>query len=225
MASRRIDYEGPGLGEGEVPDAPYPLLQRWVEEAVARDVERGDVPEPTSMAVATVDADGRPDVRTVLMRFLDPRGPGFVTNLDSAKGDQLRANPGIAATLTWPAMFRAVRFRGTAELISREEVADYFGQRPWGSRISAWASRQSAPLAHRRELEERFADYAARWPDRGRPDDVPVPDFWGGVRILADTVEFWAGRRDRLHDRVRFRRTGPGDLADPGAWSWERLQP
>lgn len=225
MASRRIDYEGPGLGEGEVPDAPYPLLQRWVEEAVARDVERGDVPEPTSMAVATVDADGRPDVRTVLMRFLDPRGPGFVTNLDSAKGDQLRANPGIAATLTWPAMFRAVRFRGTAELISREEVADYFGQRPWGSRISAWASRQSAPLAHRRELEERFAEYAARWPDRGRPDDVPVPDFWGGVRILADTVEFWAGRRDRLHDRVRFRRTGRGDLADPGAWSWERLQP
>lgn len=225
MTSRRIDYEGPGLGEGEVPAAPYPLLQVWVEEAVARDVERGDVPEPAAMAVATVDADGRPDVRTVLMRFLDPRGPGFVTNLDSAKGEQLRANPGIAATLTWPAMFRAVRFRGTAELVSRAEVTEYFGQRPWGSRISAWVSRQSSPLADRRELEERFAEYAVRWPDRGRPDDVPVPDFWGGVRVHAESVEFWAGRRDRLHDRVRYRRTAAGDLAQPRAWSWERLQP
>jgi pyridoxamine 5'-phosphate oxidase len=225
MTTRRIDYEGEGLAEGEVAPAPFPLVQRWVEDAVERDVERGDVPEPTALSVATVDAADVPDVRTVLMRFLDTRGPGFVTNLGSAKAAQLRERPGIAAALTWPSMFRAIRFRGTAELVPREEVAEYYRQRPWASRISAWASRQSAPLTSRADLERTFAEYAARWPDRGGPDDVPVPDFWGGVRVRADTVEFWAGRRDRLHDRLRYRRAAGGDLADPHSWSWERLQP
>ena len=225
MTGERRDYEGEGLPEGDLPPAPYPLVGAWVEQAVSRDVERGDVPEPGAMSVATVDATGMPDVRTVLMRFLDARGPGFVTNLDSAKGEQLRANPGVAVALTWPSMFRAIRFRGVAELVAREEVTAYFQQRPWSSRISAWASRQSAPLPSRQQLERTFEQYAARYPDRGSPDDVPVPEHWGGVRVRAAAVEFWAGRRDRLHDRVRFVRRGAGDLADETAWTTGRLQP
>src|SRR5690606_19603746 len=113
------------------------------------------------------------------MRFLDARGPGFVTNLTSTKGRQIAEHPQLAASLTWPTMFRAIRFRGRAELVERAEVEDYFGARPWGARISAWASHQSEPVTGRTELEAAYREYAARFPDRGRPDDVPVPEQWG----------------------------------------------
>lgn len=225
MTSARSEYDGEGLAEDQVGAAPYELMHRWVEEALRRQSSHGDVPEPESMSVATVDADGVPDVRTVLMRFLDPRGPGFVTCLTSTKGRQLQANPGIAAALTWPSMYRAIRFRGTAEPVSTAEVTAYFQQRPWSSRISAWASRQSEPVGSRAELERAYAEYAARFPDRGEPTDVPVPEHWGALRVASDRVEFWAGRRSRLHDRLAFERVGAGDLAEPGAWRVVRLQP
>jgi pyridoxamine 5'-phosphate oxidase len=122
-------------------------------------------------------------------------------------------------------MYRAIRFRGTASQLGRDEVENYFGERPWGSRISAWASRQSQAIVGRAGLEEAFQRYAARWPDHGGPSDVPVPDFWGGYRITCDVVEFWAGRRDRLHDRLVFLRVGDGGLDDGGAWRVERRQP
>jgi len=174
------------------------------------------------MSLATVDAAGRPDVRAVLMRFFDPAGPGFVTNLESAKGIQIAGSPAVAAALVWAAMFRAIRFRGTARELGRGEVERYFGERPWGSRISAWASRQSQVIEGRSGLEEAFERYAARWPDGGGPTDVPVPDFWGGYRITCDEVEFWAGRSNRLHDRLAFVRLGEGALDDAGAWRLER---
>ena len=221
----RVEYEGEGLTEAELAPTPWQQASRWVGEANERARAVPDVPEPAALSVATVDAEGRPDVRTVLMRFFDPAGPGFVTNLGSAKGLHLSGNPAIAAALTWPAMYRAIRFRGVAEPLSREEVTGYFQSRPWGSRISAWASEQSRLIEGRAGLEEAYARRAEQWPDHGRPDDVPVPDSWGGYRIAADEVEFWGGRRNRLHDRLVFVRVGEGSLDDAAAWRVERRQP
>ena len=225
MSHERIDYTGEGLHEADLAPTPFQQARRWLDEAVANARSDTGLGEPEAMSVATVDADGRPDVRTVLMRFFDERGPGFVSSTDSAKAVQLAANPGMAAALTWPAMFRAIRFRGIAEPIARDEVDAYWGTRPWGSRISAWASTQSAPVASRAELEAAYDRYAARWPDLGGPGDVPVPDSWCGYRLVADEVEFWAGRRDRLHDRLVFRRVAAGHLDDPAAWEVLRRQP
>lgn len=222
---RRVDYSGEGLSEAQVAPTPWRQARLWVDEALARAAARDDVPEPLAMSVATVDADGAPNVRTVLMRFFDERGPGFVTSTGSTKGLEIAATGRVAASLTWPAMFRAIRFRGVAEELGREEVTAYFGSRPWGSRISAWASEQSQPVEGRAPLEAAYDRYAAQWPDRGRPDDVPVPDGWGGYRVRCDEVEFWGGRRNRLHDRLVFTRLGEGSLDDAGAWRLWRRQP
>jgi pyridoxamine 5'-phosphate oxidase len=236
-AVHRVDYTGEGLSEEELAPTPWQQLRRWVDEAEARSEAGDDVPEPHALSVATVDASGAPNVRTVLMRFLDERGPGFVTGRDSAKGVELAQNPRVAAALVWPAMFRSVRFRGVIEEVDGDEVRQYWASRPWGSRISAWASRQSAPAAGRRQLEEDFERYAARFPDHGRDDDVPVPDFWGGYRVRCREVEFWAGRRNRLHDRLVFTAVGSGggaaaqdvdlkpSLDDAAAWTVSRRQP
>ncbi|HET7475149.1 MAG TPA: pyridoxamine 5'-phosphate oxidase [Dermatophilaceae bacterium] len=221
----RVEYLGDGLAEADLAPTAWQQAQRWVDQAVRRSAEGGDVPEPTAMSVATVGLDGRPDVRTVLMRFFTPAGPGFVTNLESTKAAQLSANPGIAASLTWPAMYRAIRFRGTATALPRAEVSAYFASRPWASRIGAWASRQSQPVRDRGELDAAYERYAARFPDHGDAGDVPVPDSWGGYRVVPDEVEFWAGRRNRLHDRLVFERVGEGDLDDAGSWRVWRRQP
>jgi pyridoxamine 5'-phosphate oxidase len=221
----RREYHGEGLTESVLAATPWEQARRWVDDAVYRAAERDDVPEPLAMSVATVDAAGRPDVRTVLMRFFDPAGPGFVANLESAKGIQIAGNPWVAAALVWPALFRAIRFRGMAHQLGRAEVERYFGERPWGSRIGAWASRQSQVIEGRSGLEEAYQRYAARWPDQGGRTDVPVPDFWGGYRITCDEVEFWAGRTNRLHDRLVFIRVGGGGLDDASAWRLERRQP
>lgn len=216
---------GDGLVEADVLASPYLQARAWVDEAISLAAQRPDVPEPTAMSVATVDSDGMPNVRTVLMRFFDERGPGFVTNLGSTKSRELQASPRAAASLTWPSIFRAIRFRGRAEPIAREAVDAYFASRPYGSRLSAWASEQSRPVAGREVLERRWAELLERFPDTGHPDDVPMPDSWGGWRIVPDEVEFWAGRSDRLHDRIVFTRAGAGDLADPRSWTRSRRQP
>lgn len=221
----RREYHGEGLTESDLAGTPWEQVRLWVDDAVYRSVERDDVPEPLAMSVATVDAAGRPDVRAVLMRFFDPDGPGFVTNLESAKGVQLAGNPAVAAALVWPGMYRSIRFRGTARELDRDEVGRYFAERPWGSRISAWASRQSAVIEGRSGLEDSYQLYAARWPDTGGAADVPLPDFWGGYRITCDEVEFWAGRTNRLHDRLVFIRTADGPLDNPTIWRKERRQP
>ncbi len=225
MDTGRIDYHGDGLLESDVLESPYLQVRAWVDDALAAAAARVDVSEPMALHVATVDADGAPNVRTVLMRFFDEQGPGFVTNLRSTKSLELEANPRIAAGLTWPAIFRAIRFRGVAELVTRTEVEEYFDSRPYGSRLSAWASDQSQPAAGREDLERRWHEALARFPDRGQHGDVPVPDFWGGWRVRCDEVEFWAGRRNRLHDRLVFSRTGEGNLADAASWALSRRQP
>ncbi|NYF97831.1 pyridoxamine 5'-phosphate oxidase [Janibacter cremeus] len=216
-----VDYPGEGLAEEEVPAAPFALVTTWIDAARARQAGRGDVPEPLSIAVATVDSHGRPDVRTVLMRFLDPTGPGFVTNLDSTKSRQLQTAPVLAATLTWPSMFRAIRFRGRAEQVGESEIDAYFAERPRGSQLSAWVSHQSAPIEGRESLERAWAEVEARFEGQ----EVPRPQFWGGWRIVCDELEAWAGRSNRLHDRFRWTRVGDGGLDDASAWRVERLQP
>ena len=221
----RVDYEGEGLSEERAPQAPLTIVQEWLDAALRRQAEQGDVHEPMAMSVATVDVDGLPDVRTVLLRAFDARGPAFFTGTRSAKGRQLAHNPGCAASLVWPAMFRALRFRGYAELLAQEEVEDYFRSRPWGARIGAHASAQSEPVPDRAALETAYQQVAQRYPDTGSPDDVPVPEGWGGYRLVVDRVELWEGRRSRLHDRLVWERVGPGMMDEPSAWNRVRLAP
>jgi pyridoxamine 5'-phosphate oxidase len=224
----RVDYRSDGLDETELAATPYAQLTRWIDQARAAGVHAAEAPEGLALAFATVDADGAPNVRTVLMRFLDPRGPGFVTDSGSTKAVEIAANPRVAASLGWPELFRVVRFRGLAEPVESDTLGEYWGTRPWGSRISAWASHQSQPIDGRAELEARFEEYAVRYPDRGRPDDVPVPLSWAGFRIRPVEMEFWAGRAGRLHDRIVYRATSldPMPLLDaPDGWSVSRRQP
>lgn len=239
----RVDYTGEGLDEADLAPTPYEQLTRWIGQATSEGVRAAESPEGLALQFATVDSDGAPNVRTVLMRFLDPRGPGFVTDAGSAKAREIAGNPRVAASLGWPELFRVVRFRGVAEPVEAQALADYFGQRPWGSRIAAWASRQSAPVASRAALLAEFDRYAAQFPDHGSPDDVPVPPTWAGFRVRATEVEFWAGRSSRLHDRIVFSAAGsatgsatvaaidgggPGQvplLDDPTAWTVSRRQP
>lgn len=225
MDPRRIDYTGDGISEDQLLPTPIEQIQAWVDEAVARSEAQDDVKEPAALSVATVDGEGRPNVRTVLMRELDARGPVFYTATTSAKGRELLGNPHVAAALTWAAMYRAIRFRGRAVEVDRAEVEAYWRSRPWGSRISAWASEQSSPVGSRADLEAAYERRAAEFPDHGNDDDVPLPDFWGGYRIVPDEVELWGGRRNRLHDRIVYTRVGEGDLSDAGSWEIGRRQP
>lgn len=217
----RIDYDGPELHRDTV--APTPLHQslRWFREAVARQEQYGDIVEPGALQVATVGADGMPSIRTVLLRFFDEQGPGFVSHLGSRKADDLEQNAQIAGSLIWLPLFRAIHFRGVAERIDDEQVDAYWNSRPYGSRISAHVSEQSRPVASRAELEARFDEVRARYPEGS---EIPRPEHFVAWRIRPREVEFWSGRTNRLHDRLLF--TNPSDLtlADPG-WKVTRLQP
>ena len=238
--TERVDYTGAGLDESDCAPTPLAQLQCWIDEALGAGVSGAESPEGVALSLATVDAAGAPNVRTVLMRFLDSHGPGFVTDGGSAKARELTADPRVAASLGWPALFRVVRFRGEAEPIEADALAAYWVTRPWGSRIAAWASHQSSPIGGRPELEARFDEYAARFPDLGHPDDVPVPPTWAGFRIRPVEVEFWAGRTSRLHDRLVYaaRESGidaagsrsggvsaPPLLDEPSGWQLSRRQP
>ena len=216
----RLTYAGEPLGD-QVSGAPLPWVARWYKEAEAD--ER--VVEPGAMVVATVDAEGRPDARTVLLKGLSAQGFTFFTNTRSAKGHQLADTPYASLVLLWHPMYRQVRARGRVEQTSAEDAARYFASRPRGSQVATRASRQSQPIGSRSELEARVAAEEARWPDTGSPDDVPAPSSWGGYLVRPDVVELWVGQRSRLHDRLLFVRTGPGNMDDPRSWRTSRLQP
>jgi pyridoxamine 5'-phosphate oxidase len=215
----RVDYDRATLTEADLAATPLEQFGRWFDEATA-----AGVPEPNAMVAATADATGAPSARTVLLKGVDARGFTFFTNLGSRKSADLAANPAISLVFPWIAMQRQVIVIGRVEQVPRDEAAAYFATRPHGSRIGAWASRQSSPVT-RDELEARYADLAATW-----PDDVPLPEFWGGWLVRAHSVEFWQGRSSRLHDRLRYvtveaASTAAAPLDAVAAWRVERLSP
>lgn len=217
LADLRVNYQAGTLEPADLPGHPLGAFAAWFDDAAA-----SGMPEPNAMVLATADADGQPSARTVLLKQADARGFVFYTNLESRKGSELRANPRASCVFPWIALQRQVCIVGRAELIDRAEVAGYFASRPRGSRLGAWASRQSTALDDRSSLEQRYRDLEARYPD----DAVPVPEFWGGWLIVPETVEFWQGRASRLHDRLRFRRVvASAALDDPSGWTLERLSP
>ncbi|MCV7155285.1 pyridoxamine 5'-phosphate oxidase [Mycobacterium pyrenivorans] len=208
----RVEYESVEKdGSGDL-DADWldggwvALLSTWLAEA-----EKAGVAEANAMVVGTVDAAGRPVTRTVLCKSVDESGISFYTNYDSDKGRQLAANPYASATFPWYSLGRQVHIRGAVTKVSPEATADYWSHRPRGSQLGAWASLQSRPIASRAELLRQLAEVSERF---AGVDEVPVPPHWGGYLIAPEEVEFWQGRENRVHNRIRVR----GALV-------ERLQP
>jgi pyridoxamine 5'-phosphate oxidase len=212
IAGLRREYADHGLSEAELADDPIAMFGRWFEEAGAAGVH-----EPNAMVVSTVSADphggGQPSSRMVLLKGVSDDGFVFFTNQGSRKGEELAAEPRCALLFPWHPLERQVRVEGTASHLPRSDVEAYFASRPRGSRLGAHASHQSRVVASRAELDEAYAEAEAAY-----PDDVPVPEEWGGYRVRPEVVEFWQGRPGRMHDRLVYRR------ADEG-WRIERLAP
>jgi pyridoxamine 5'-phosphate oxidase len=176
------------------------LLRKWLGDA-----ERAGISEPNAMVLGTVDAAGWPVTRTVLCKSVDESGISFYTNYDSDKGEQLAAQPHASVTFPWYALGRQVHVRGAVTKVSPEATADYWNRRPRGSQLGAWASQQSKPIASREVLMRQLADVTERFADL---DAVPVPPNWGGYLVAPDVVEFWQGRENRVHNRIRVDATG-----------------
>jgi pyridoxamine 5'-phosphate oxidase len=209
LARLRHDYRRPALRESSVPPEPLTLFRRWMRAAI-----RAGLPEPTAAALGTTGPAGRPAVRFVLLKQVDARGFTFFTNYASAKGRQLDALPRAALAWWWPGLERQVRVEGRVVQVSAAESDAYFALRPRGARLGAWASQQSRLLGSAAELARAMARVARRFEGR----EIPRPPHWGGLRVVPSSVEFWQGRSDRLHDRLRYRRVR-------GAWRLERLAP
>jgi pyridoxamine 5'-phosphate oxidase len=192
-------------------DEPWRLFSAWYEEAVRREPA-----DPNAMALATVDADGLPNVRMVLLKDVDDRGFVFYTNIESAKGRELEQAPRAALVFHWKSLTRQVRVRGPIERVTDADADAYFATRPRLAQIGAWASRQSAPLESRLAFEKAVALYTAKHV----VGPVPRPPFWSGFRVVPQAIEFWHDRPFRLHDRVEFRRNRPGE-----PWKKTRLYP
>jgi pyridoxamine 5'-phosphate oxidase len=188
---------------------PLALFAQWLEDAKASELN-----DPTAVALGTVDADGLPNVRMVLMKGFDERGFVFYTNYESAKGQEILQSMKAAMCFHWKSLRRQVRLRGPVETVSQEEADEYFISRPRGSRIGAWASIQSRPMEERFALEKAVASYTAKF----GVGDIPRPAHWSGFRIKPSAIEFWHDRKFRLHDRIVFEREGDG-------WKKTRLYP
>jgi len=209
IAELRREYTAAGLREEDLAADPFTQFDRWLRQAVEAGVH-----EPNAMTLATAGTDGVPSARMVLLKAVDARGFVFFTNLESRKARELSARPAAALVFFWAELERQVRVEGTAEAVSRAEAERYFASRPRGSRLGAWASRQSDRAGSRAELEAQLKRREEEYRDR----DIPTPPFWGGFRVVPHTVEFWQGRENRLHDRLVY--SGRGS-----AWSVGRLQP
>jgi pyridoxamine 5'-phosphate oxidase len=205
-----VDWLGPDPATGWVD-----LLRNWLAEA-----QQADIAEPNAMVVGTVDAAGRPVTRAVLCKSVEPEGITFYTNYDSDKGEQLAATPYASATFPWYALGRQVHVRGPVTKVPPETTAEYWSKRPRGSQLGAWASQQSRPIASRAALLDQLAEVTARFADQ---ESVPVPPHWGGYLIAPEVVEFWQGRENRVHNRIRV--TFGAATATSGTVRAERLQP
>ncbi|MBW3641167.1 MAG: pyridoxamine 5'-phosphate oxidase [Actinobacteria bacterium] len=203
----RRDYSRAGLSEIDLAPSWLEQFHRWFGDAAA-------LTEPNAVVLATATPDGVPSARTVLLKAYDERGLVVFTNLTSRKGREALGNPRATLLFSWVELERQIVLEGAVEQVSRAQTEDYFRARPRRTQIAAWVSHQSAVVADRPELERRQAELTERFGD----EDIPVPDFWGGLRVVPSAVEFWQGRRDRLHDRLRYRLAGDG-------WVVERLSP
>jgi len=211
LRDRRIQYETAGLDLGDLDESPIQQWHAWYIEAA-----EAELPEPNAMTISTIDAEGMPDSRIVLVRGLDDDGLTFFGNYNSAKGQQLDANPVASAVFPWIGLHRQVRVRGTVEMLPRHESDAYFASRPRDSQLGAWASPQSEVINGREVLNERHAEFAEKFAGI----EVLRPPHWGGWLLVPDVFEFWQGRPNRLHDRFRYRR-------DDATQDWviERLAP
>ncbi len=197
------------FGEAETASNPFEQFQQWFDEAL-----EAEVAEANAMVLATAGLDAQPSARVVLLRNMDDRGFVFFTNYGSHKGSDIAENPKAELLFYWQALGRQVRISGSVERVTREESTEYFETRPLASRVGAWASKQSSILQSRAELDRRVHEYEQKFAD----GVVPIPDYWGGYRVLPQRVEFWQGRESRLHDRIRYR-------LEDGQWMKERLSP
>lgn len=197
-----------GKLEDHIGNEPFTLLAKWLREAIEKQVS-----EPNAMSISTIGLDGFPHARIVYLKELLEEGPIFYTNYASDKGKSIEANPNIQALIFWPGLERQIRIMGTAEKVPEEMSDTYFQSRPWGSKIGAWASHQSEVLASREELEERVHELALKY-----PVEVPRPPHWGGYVLRPIQIEFWQGRRSRLHDRIVFE-------LEEGSWKIYRKNP
>jgi pyridoxamine 5'-phosphate oxidase len=209
LEDKRREYDFGKLSRDILSNDPLLQFQLWMDQALAFDIQ-----DPTAMTVATVDAQGQPWIRMVLLKGFDPEGFVFYTNLGSRKAQEISLNNQVCLHFPWLQMDRQVIVRGSARALAVEDVQAYFSQRPRDSQLAAWASRQSQPLSSRQELEQQFADIQQRFEDA----DVPLPDFWGGYLVIPSKIEFWQGGENRLHDRFVY------DLVDD-AWQITRLSP
>jgi pyridoxamine 5'-phosphate oxidase len=211
LEDMRGRYAAHTLDESDLAPEWLAQFERWLDDAI-----KAPLPEPNAMVLATAGADCRPSARTVLLKLVDARGFVLYTNLESRKGRDAQANPAAALVFPWTQLHRQVVVTGSIEHVGDEEADAYFASRPHGSRLGAIASPQSRVIPSRKVLDEARAELERRYPEGS---DVPRPEHWGGLRVVPDTVEFWQGRPDRLHDRLRYRRE------PDGTWVVERLAP
>jgi len=210
VANLREDYQKGTLSKQDLLADPIAQFRLWIEEAIA-----DNLPEPNAVIVATVDALGQPNARVVLLKGFDTKGFVFYTNYESAKATELSANSGAAMVFNWLAHERQVRVRGRVEQVSREETATYFHSRPRSSQLGAWASPQSRTIESRDVVEALAEEVRSKFAD---VEEIPVPSFWGGYRVVPSEIEFWQGRASRLHDRFRYQLQTNG-------WRIDRLAP
>jgi pyridoxamine 5'-phosphate oxidase len=210
IADLRKEYMLHTLDEKDVQKDPFDQFRLWFDEAV-----RADVPEPNAFTLSTADSRGIPSARVVLLKGIEQGGFSFYTNYDSAKAGELATNPYVSMTFLWLELERQVRIKGVATRLSREDSEQYFQSRPRESRIGAWASRQSSVIPDRKFLENKMQALMTEFEGQ---EHIPLPDSWGGYLITPNSFEFWQGRANRLHDRIRYR------LGDT-EWIIERLSP
>jgi len=202
-------HEQAGLDVQQLDANPLTQLAQWIDDA-----QNAGMLDPVAACLATTSAGGQPSARIVLVREIGEGSVAFYTNHESRKGRELAENPAAALCFWWDKLQRQVRLEGTVTRMSQADAEPYFRERPRGSQIGAWASHQSRPVAERAMLEDRVAAIAEQFGD----EPVPIPDFWGGYRLRPSTIEFWQGRDNRLHDRIRF-------CATDGGWTTDRLEP